>query len=257
MDKTNEIEVKENKLIKWFKKVLKNFGIGKKQQLIEATKEEQLQSYQEAPKTAYKNENKRNEFVESLKQQAEKDPETKEDVSEKSEDEKDAIKVNVPTKEALTDEYFIQRIIEEYNRENGRVITENDLKYLEIHPKYYIKNNDEYILDYNEKNMENYTRNASIAFAMIDKNKNKVITAVGVADGKARYIKGNFIKLDNEEYKGAEMQIDFTKLGFKENTSDPQKKYINELAYFAFSKELDKQILNEKSKDKDSKTIDK
>ena len=257
MDKTNEMNVKENKLIKWFKKMLQIFKIGKRRQLPEALKKEQFYEYQEPPKTAYKIENKRNEFIEDLKNQTEKNSDAEDKVTEKSEE--DLTKINVPTKESFTDEYFIHRIIEEYNRENGRITTEKDLEFVEIHPQYYIKNNEDYLLDYNDKTMSNYTKNASTAFAMIDKNENKVITAVGVADGKARYIKGNFFRIDNKEYKGAEMQIDFRKLGFKEDKSDPHNKNINELAYFAFSKELDKQILNERiqTKDKDPLTMDK
>ena len=105
-----------------------------------------------------------------------------------------------------------------------------------MYPKYYIKENNEYILDYGREGVQNYTMNAANAFVMVDRKNGKIMTAVGVTDGKARYIKAKDIKCDDgREFEGAGLQVDYRNLGFKEDKNDPYKKDINQIAYFAFS----------------------
>ena len=245
MNKTNKIEVKENKFVEWFKKAFRRLGIGKKQAMFDTGDMKKSENYKEPPTTAYKTEEKRNEFIQSLKNDEEKE-------TNKDESNEINLKEKVRSKmKYTTDEEFIQNIIEEYKNKNGIFINKNDLKYIEIIPKFYIKHGYKYILDCSEKNAEDYTRNAGATFAMVDRKNERIITAVGVVDGQVNYVEGKNIKCsDGKEYNGAQMLIDYRKLEYKENEKD-----INEKAYFAFSKQLDKQILNENIKTNDRETI--
>ena len=67
MKNTNETEVKENKVAKWFKNMLNKLGIGKKQKRLAAPSVEKKREYFDVPTTVHKNYDKRNEFVESLR----------------------------------------------------------------------------------------------------------------------------------------------------------------------------------------------